>query len=185
MAAALPFLAVAAAGVSAVGQLQQGAEAKHAAYAQSEVDFENARLTTLEGEQTAWQSRLDERRSTGEMIAGMAGAGFEMGSGTAVDLIAENAYQRELEILGVRTKAVREANNYIQQGNDRRKAGRAAQRQAIFGAVATALQGASSFRASQISGGNASAIRGAEAAGSYGYGAGAGMVPRMSVKGGW
>lgn len=174
MAAALPFIALA---VTAGGQVMQGVEAKNGAYAQAKVDDENARLSILGGEQDAWSSRLEERRATGEMIAGQGGSGVEMGSGTAGDLVAENAYQRELEILGIRTKAVRQANNYIQAGNDKRKAGRSAMTQALFGAVAGALQGASNIRAQRISGNNAAAVRGAEAASSY-------QVPRMTVKGG-
>jgi hypothetical protein len=95
--------------------------------------------------------------------------------------------------LGVRTKAVRQANNYIQSGNDRRKAGRGAMTQALFGAVSTALKGASDFRASRIASGNAADVRRAEAAGSYapvaqpydkfGRVPGGGMVPRMKVGG--
>jgi hypothetical protein len=168
MAAALPILAVA---MSAGGQIVQGVEAKNAAYAQAKVDDENARLSILGGEQDAWSSRLEERRVTGELIAGQGGSGVEMGSGTAADLIAENAYQRELEILGVRTKAVRQANNYIQAGNDRRKAGRSAMTQALFGAVSGALQGASNLRAQRISASTGAAVRAAEA------------VPRMKVSG--
>lgn len=146
MSAALPFIAMAA---SSGGKIVEGIGARDAAYAQGQALDENARLSVLAGEQQAWTTRLQERRQTGEMLAAQGGSGVQMGTGTAADLIAESSYQRELEILGVRQKAVRQANNYTTQANDARAAGRAALTKSIFGAVSGALSSFSAMRDQQ------------------------------------
>ncbi|NLS27929.1 hypothetical protein S2M10_29310 [Sphingomonas sp. S2M10] len=160
MTAALPFIAMA---VTAGGKIVEGIGARDAAYAQGQALDENARLSVLAGEQQGWQTRLQERRQTGEMLSAQGGSGVQMGTGTAADLIAENSYQRELEILGIRQKAVRQANNYTTQANDTRAAGRAALTGSIFSAVSGALNSVSAMREQRsVSASNAS-VRAAQA----------------------
>lgn len=137
----------AALAMAAVGQVVGGIEANRGARAQARVDEENARLSLLEGEQAALQTRKDERMQAGAMLAAMAGDGVQLGSGSAADVLAESAYQRELEVLNLRTRSTRQANGLLQSADDRRAAGRGALIGGLFGAAATALQGVSDIRA--------------------------------------
>lgn len=146
MAAAGP----AALAMQASAQIIGGIEANRAAKGQARVDDENARLSILGGEQDALQTRRDERMQTGALIASMGADGVQLGSGSATDVLAENAYQRELEIYGIRTKATQQANNLYQSATDRRAAGKSALTSAMFGAAATALKGVSDMRAQRV-----------------------------------
>ncbi len=159
------------------GQVMGGIEANRGARAQAAADEENARRGILAGEQEGLQVMREERRMTGDMIASMAGSGVGMGSGTASDLIEENAYQRELEIYGIRTRAAGEADALYQQAQDKRAAGKAALIGSIFSAGATAIKGASDMRER---GRNRDATR----AGWTPTGGGTRTVPKMRVKGG-
>lgn len=142
MAAAAPI----ALGLSVAGKLTEGIEANRAARAQANVDEENGRLSVLEGEQQAQRTREDERMQAGAMLAAMGGDGVQLGSGSAADVLAESAYQRELEVLNLRTRAIGQARNLNQSADDRRKAGRAALIGSVFGAAATALEGVRDMR---------------------------------------
>lgn len=126
--------------LAVAGQIKQGADANNAARAAANVDEENARLSILEGEQQALATRRDERMASGDLIAAMAGSGLAMG-GSFSDLLAENAYQRELELLNIRTVRTREANNLNDQARQKRKAGRSALINGFLGATSTALAG--------------------------------------------
>lgn len=140
-------LAPAALAVQVVGGLVQGSQQEKAAYAAAAVDDENARRTILSGEQQALQTSRDARDVAGQMIAAMGGAGVQLGTGSAFDTLAQSAFEREVEIANVRTRAMGEAANLNQQAADKRKAGRQAKLNSIFGAAATALDGASRMRA--------------------------------------
>lgn len=136
----------AALAAAAAGQILGGVEQNRAARSAARADDENSRRTILLGEQEALQTSREERRISGDMIAAMASSGFEMGGGTFGDLIAQSAYQRELEVLNIRTTRTQEANNLRAQADERRAAGRAALVQGMFGAVSGALAGASDLR---------------------------------------
>ncbi len=131
--------------MAVVGQVKQGVDANNAARAAARVDDENARLTVLQGEQEALATRRDERMASGDMIAAFAGSGLSLG-GSFSDLLAENAYQRELEILNIRTTRAREGQNLQNQATQKRKAGRSALINGMIGAVSTALSGADKMR---------------------------------------
>lgn len=145
MAAAGPV----ALAMAAAGQLVGGIEQNNAAKAGAKVDIENSRLAVLEGEQQSMQTRRDERGLAGEMLAAMGGGGVELGSGSAGDVIAQSAYQRELEILNIRTRSMGEANNLLQAAADKRRAGKAALIAGVFGAGAMALSGVRDMRAAR------------------------------------
>lgn len=174
MAAAAPV----ALAMAAAGQIMGGIESNRAARVGAAVDTENSRLTILQGEQEAMQTRRDERAQSGEMIAAMGASGIELGSGSSADLLAQSAYQRELEILNLRMRRAGEANNLLQQAADKKAAGRAALIQGVFGAAATALQGASDIRSKRT------ASKQAEQERRVILGGGTVPVPRMSVSGG-
>lgn len=142
MAAAAPI----ALALSVAGNVMGGMEANNAARANAAVSEENARLTLLAGEQEAMQTRREERRMAGAMIAAMGGGGAEMGTGTAYDLVMESANQREMEIYGLRTKAAGEARNLMQKAADQRRAGRAALVGSLFSAASSAIGGIGDMR---------------------------------------
>jgi hypothetical protein len=175
MGAALP---IASAAVAAGGKLIGGFAEKKAQYAAAKVDDENARLSLLSGEQDALQTQRDERMASGDMIAALGGSGIELGSGSAADVLAESAYQGEYEVLNIRTRATRQANNAYQQAADKRRAGRNAMIGGMFGAVSTALSAASDIRSSRTAAAQAGAERSAA------MGGGTAAVPQMRVKGG-
>jgi hypothetical protein len=169
-------LAPAALALQVVGGVVGGVEQDRAARAGARVDEENARLALLEAEQQADATRTEERRQAGEMITVMGGSGVQLGSGSAADVLAQSAYQRELEVLNIRRRATREARGLQQAADDKRKAGKAAIIGGLFGAAATALQGVSNIRAQRAAA--ASAGRGRAAA----WGSG-GRAPRPTIAG--
>ncbi|TDN82971.1 hypothetical protein [Stakelama pacifica] len=190
MGAALPVIAIAA---QAAGTIYSGIEANNGARAAAAVDQENARRTILSGEYDALQTRKDERRLSGDLIASMGAAGVDIGSGSSADIIRQNAVQRELEILNIRSRATNEANNLYQAAADKKKAGRSALIQSMFGAVSGALAGASDMRAQRTSGDIAARVgdaMGRKGSGTWNTGSGAHSpyetppyVPPMRVKG--
>jgi hypothetical protein len=146
-AAALPVIAL---GVQVAGQVAGGIAENKTQRAGARVDDENARLTVLTGEQEALQTRKDERSMAGDMIAAMAGGGTLL-DGSNADLIAQSAYQREMEIFNIRTQRSAEARNLQQSAKDKRRAGKNALIGAGFSAVSTALAGVSDIRANRLS----------------------------------
>lgn len=177
MAAAAPIIAL---GLTVGGKIFGGIEANNAARAAARVDEQNARGTLLEGEQQSLQTRKDERMQAGDMIAALGGAGTQLGTGTASDLISQSAYDRELEILNIRTRAAQQANNLFQSAKDKKAAGRGQLIQSVFSAVSSAISGASSIAGQ-------SALRGQQATeNQYMLGGGASAystAPAMRVKG--
>ena len=152
--------------------IYQGVEANAAGRRQGKALDENARLAILEGEQAAQQTRLDERRRIGAALAS-----FDS-SVVAGELISESAFQREKEILNLRTRAAGEANTLYGQAADARGAGRAALIGGLFGATAGAIQGASANRASHRIAASDEKLRKAQ------MGGGGSLVPRPVVVGG-
>lgn len=175
-------LAPAALAVQVMGGLIQGTQQEKAAYASAAVDDENARRTILSGEQQALQTSRDARDVAGQMIAAMGGAGVQLGTGSAFDMLAQSAFEREAEIANVRTRAMGEAANLNQQAADKRKAGRQAKLNGIFGAAATALDGASRIRSDRLRRQLGSKLDMARL--EWSNGAPPVVVPRMPVRGG-
>lgn len=175
MAAAGPI----ALAMSVAGKVMGGIEENNAYRAQARVDEENARIGLLEGEQGALQTRKDERQQAGDMIAAMGGSGIALGSGSAADVIAESAYQRELEILNIRTRATHQANNLSQSAEDKRKAGKAALVRSLFSAASTALSGVSDMKKQSALSNQADWER------RQTMGGGTQSVPAMRVQGGY
>ena len=172
MAAAGP----AAIAMQAAGSLMQGIEANKAARGQARVDEENARLSILDGEQQALQTSHDERMQAGLQLTDLADAGVQLGTGSAADVLAESAYQRELEILNIRTRATRQANNLYQDAADKRAAGRSALIGGMFGAAASALKGVADTRAQRTTAASIGRVNSAVAGGSP-------PVPRPMIMG--
>lgn len=122
-------------GLSVVGTVMGGIQEKKAARAEARGLDENARLAELQGEQEAATTAREERRISGEAIAAMAGSGAMLGTGSALDIIRQNAIEREVEIGNIRAEAGRQAADYRFQARQSRKAGKAALINAGFSVV--------------------------------------------------
>lgn len=123
--------------VQAIGSLVGGLQERSAMRREASVLDENARLTLLQGEQEIAQTRREERRLSGESIAAMAGSGALVGTGSALDVIRQNAIEREVEVGNIRALRQREAEDYRTAASDRRRAGDAALTRGVFGAIGT------------------------------------------------
>lgn len=162
MGAALPIGAIAA---QALGSVVKGIGENKEARAAARTDDENGRLSLLSGEQDVSQIMRDERMMAGDALADMGGSGLAVGVGSAADILAESARQRDRDI-GIRRKqAEGENSNYMQAAKDKRAAGRNALINGVFGAASSALAGANANRNARIAGGQASKERTANAGG--------------------
>lgn len=133
--------------LNAIGSIAGGLQQNTQLRGQAAVDEENARRALLSTEEQALQTRREERRASGDLLAAMAGDGIGLGTGSTADVLAEAAVQREYEILNLRRRGATEANNLYQSAEDKRHAGQQAIIGGIFGAVSGALQGVSALRA--------------------------------------
>ncbi|WP_298603405.1 hypothetical protein [uncultured Sphingorhabdus sp.] len=161
-AAALPIVAL---GMQVAGTVAGGIAENKQQRAAARVDDENARLTVLQGEQEALDTRREERSMAGDMIAAMAGSGTML-DGSNADLITQSAYQRELEIYNIRRQRTSQARNLQQSAKDKRRAGRNALIGAGFSAVSTALGGIADIRAGRLMAAQGARERGATLTGS-------------------
>jgi len=109
--------------------------------ASARADRENARRGELQGELQVLQTIRDERQASGEAIAAMAGSGVAIGTGTAADLIRQNAVEREMEILNIRYSAGQEAANLRASAANKKSAAKSAIVQGVISAVAQGAQG--------------------------------------------
>lgn len=121
-----------------MGAVDQASQLRRSARA----DRENARRTELQGEIDVLQTRRDERGISGDAIAAMASSGFGLGTGSAADLIRQNAIEREVEIGNIRYAANQEATGLRQQAADKKRAARSA---IIGGVLQAGAQGAQGY----------------------------------------
>lgn len=156
---ALPIVAMA---FTAGGQIMEGIGANNEARAAARIDQENGRLSLLSGEQDVAQILRDERMMAGEAIAGMAGNGAAIGWGSAADIIAESAMNRDRDIAARRLQAAQEDANYQQAAADKRAAGRNALITSAFNAVGSVLNGVSSMQAGRRTSAAQSSVRAAQ-----------------------
>lgn len=111
------------AGLDIASGLIAGLLDRSALRAEARVHEENARLALLEGEELVARTMREERQVSGRAIAAIAGSGVQVGSGTAADIIRQNAIEREVEIGNLRTRAQGAARNSRQRAVDARFAG--------------------------------------------------------------
>ncbi|MAY78560.1 MAG: hypothetical protein CL802_13475 [Citromicrobium sp.] len=130
----------AATGIQIAGVLLGGFEANGAARRDARVLDENARLTQLAGEEDIADVMREERQVSGMAIAAMATSATTVGTGTAADIIMQNAVEREVEIGNLRAKADGEARNFRQAAQDRRAEGRSAIFNSAFQAAGIGLE---------------------------------------------
>jgi hypothetical protein len=122
-------------GVSAYGQWKAGSQAKKmgeaqqgAAESQAELLDYNAAIADVQAQDATQRGQEEESRFRtgvqtliGSQRAGFAGAGVDVGFGSAVDVQADAAFLGELDALTIRTNAAREAWGYKVKGEDIRR----------------------------------------------------------------
>jgi hypothetical protein len=133
-------------GLMAASQLYQGRTEQNALNADAGVDIENARRAELDGELAAEDSRRRERALSGDAIAALGANGVAIGSGSALDLLHQNAVEREYEILNRRYAAGGEAASLRISAGQKRKAAKSALFGGLLRAGATALTGIGEMR---------------------------------------
>jgi hypothetical protein len=121
-------------GLSAGLQVGQGMIENLGYRQQAARDEENARQSLLQGALAETAVRHQERAVSGEAIVAMADNGVAIGSGSALDLLHQNAFNREMAVLNARYGAAGEAYKYKVKAEDERAAGR----YAILGSVLSA-----------------------------------------------
>lgn len=133
------------AGIEAGAALLGGILDRSTLRAQARVHEENARLSLLEGEEIIARTMREERQVSGAAIAAMAESGTRLGTGTAADIIRQNAIEREVEIGNIRAQAQGRARNEKQAAVDARRAGD----DALIGGVISAAARVGSFAAQE------------------------------------
>lgn len=143
-----PFT-IAAIGLTVGSTIYGATEEAKGLRAGARADEANARTSLIEGVAEADAIRRAERATSGEALAALGMNGLRVDVGSPVDLLAQNAVEREYDLLNTRYRAESEARAY----RDSAKAKRGAARGAIVGGVlragAQALTGASSMSDSQ------------------------------------
>lgn len=138
MGAALPIAAIAmTAGSSILGGVQEASALR----AEARQNRENGRLAIKSGEEQAMDVLRQARFEQGGAAASMAGSGLAFG-GSIGTVLADSAYQAEMDIDRVRARASGEADNYYAQAKQNRKAAKGAIVSGIFNAVASAVSSA-------------------------------------------
>lgn len=126
---------------------------------------ENARLAELEGAYDESAIRRQERALSGEAAAAQGGSGIMMGTGSALELLRENAYNSEYDALLARYGAASKAYSYRKDAERSRAAAKSAKKGGLLKAGAAILSGASSaYGASRTASASAS-VRSANASG--------------------
>lgn len=159
--------------ISAFGDISAGNQQRQVANQQAEIyrqnaalDEYNASLALQAGQAAIDQGEYDVRRlidrqtkAVGIQKASAAAAGMDVGTGTAVDLVAETVYQYELDkgarryqALMANRNSIIEANNYFRSAamNQTKalntiKAGKNAQKQGLISAFGKGLSAAGSI----------------------------------------
>lgn len=140
----LPFIAAAASGVKAIGQLQ-------AADAQSQAARYNAKLANqqaeVERQQTLAREEAQRRQAAqilGQQRAAFAQSGGGMG-GSAADVMQQSTALAELDALTIRYEGDLRARGFDTQAEQERFAARTAKKQGYYQAAGTILGGTADY----------------------------------------
>lgn len=135
-------IAVAAgSGIQAYGAIQDGKNAKAAAFANAQ-EAEKQALDSLDrGGQEEARYRREIAQLIGSQRATFGARNVAADSGTALDLLSDSAYWGEMDAQQIRRNAGREAASLRTQAGEMRRQGRAAKRAGFLKAGASLLTG--------------------------------------------
>ncbi|WP_414902461.1 hypothetical protein ACMT1E_04325 [Sphingomonas flavalba] len=142
-------------GLMAASALMEGIGQNSALRAQARAQDENARREELAGELDVDTIRRRERATSGEAIAALGANGVRVGTGSALDLLHQNAAAREADILNRRYNAASEADSL-------RRAARQSRRSAKFALFSGVLRAGAAAMTPVPDAGNAVAGAGAQ-----------------------
>lgn len=141
MAAAVPILAVASAGTSAVSSIMQGNAAAEAGRMQAEQAEEAAFLARTAATGDARNARVIGERHLGGMRAAYSASGVDINQGSVLDVLADSSANIERDAQNILLRGEISANAYKDQAAlDRRRAG-AATTAGYMGAASSILSG--------------------------------------------
>jgi hypothetical protein len=138
MAAAAPFLIAALAAAQVAGGFMKAADQR----GNARVLQENARQAETTGAAEATEIGNKERAASGEMLAQQGGSGIELGSGSALDMLRQNAINREMDIMSTRYNYGRQAAGYRSQAASLKRQATGSILGGFIGAGTTVLTGA-------------------------------------------
>lgn len=119
MSAAAPGIST---GLQAATSVFEGFSQANALEGSAAVDQENARLAELEGALATADIRRRGRATQGEAAAALAEGGGQIGSGSASDLLLQNALEIEWAVLSTRFGAQSEARGHMMQAGLKKQA---------------------------------------------------------------
>lgn len=131
--------------MQAFGAVKGGNDQAKAANYEAGIDDENAHLALLDGAHDEASIRRQERAASGEMIAAQGASGVQIGTGSALEALRENAYTAEYDALSARYTAATKAHGYSLDAQRQRAAARQAKTGGLLRAGAALLQGVSQF----------------------------------------
>lgn len=126
----------------AVGQIQQGEEAKRAAEANARMAKMAAADARYRGGVQAGQARMQGSQVVAQQQALLGASGVDTGTGTAAQMAAVTRASAEVDALTLRNNAARQAYGLEAQADEMKRQGNAAQSAARWGAAGSLLGGA-------------------------------------------
>lgn len=151
MAAALPFLQIAGAVMSAVGALQQGRSASQAANYNAQIMQQNAQIAQQNAADQARQADRETYLRLGSIRAAQGASGGAAGEGSVLDVIGDVAAQSELEKQNILYRGELAARGYGNTAALDRYSGETASRTSYWKAGAELLGGGGKAYSTYIS----------------------------------
>lgn len=136
--------------IQAVGSIQQGNAAYKAGKYNRDVANRNAQTTQADAAAEGERVRAEARQTMGEAIASQGMSGFQIGTGSALDVLRESAINSELDVLTLRRKGQVAADSERASGNLAFMQGKSAR---TAGYISAASQLAKSFEKATPKGG--------------------------------
>ena len=130
------------AGGSILGPIMQGVAGYRAGKYNAKVDENSAVAAQQQGAADEEKVASDARYAAGEAIAAQGASGLQIGTGTALDVLRENAINAGLDQLRIRTHAESARRGYVAKAAQDRAAGRDA---LVAGFLTAAENGAKAF----------------------------------------
>lgn len=159
MAVALPYLAVAALGVSTLGSIAQGQEQAKAANYNAGVAANNATIAqqnaSLAGAQGAANAAIEQQRTratVGGIKAAQAANNIDVNTGSAVDVRSSAAELGELNAITIRSNAAKTAYGFQTQSSSDTAQAQLDQQQAKYDSEAGYLNAGKTLLSATVSG---------------------------------
>lgn len=140
------YAAPLALGLQLAGGIYGAVNQSDALRAQARTDEANATLAEADGARQIGDLRRKARATQGEAMAALGMNGTAIGTGSALDLITQNAVEAEWDVLNARYAAGRQADVLRQEAAGKRSEAKAALWGGLIGAGAQALGGYAQMR---------------------------------------